>query len=83
LVKHENTIPSKVSKDYTAQIQAQLWVTEREWCDFLSYDPRLICDASYLCERVYRDEAFIKDVSKKVDEFIEKMNEILTKLKGE
>jgi len=26
-----------VPRDYVAQVQGQLWVTGREWCDFMSY----------------------------------------------
>jgi putative phage-type endonuclease len=70
------------SADYKAQIQMQLWVSGREWCDFVSFDPRLNCDASYLQQRVYRDENFIKNMSEKTEQFIEKMNELLTKLTG-
>jgi len=68
------------SKDYYAQIQMQLWVAEREWCDFLSFDPRLDIDASYLLQRVHRDEDFITNMEEKTNRFIEKMNEILTTL---
>jgi len=39
------------SADYKAQIQMQLWVTERKWCDFVSFDPRLDCAAGYLQQR--------------------------------
>jgi putative phage-type endonuclease len=68
------------SKDYTAQIQMQLWVAEREWCDFLSFDPRLDVDASYLLQRVYRDEKFITEMEEKTNQFIETMNELIIKL---
>tara|TARA_R110000744_G_scaffold80450_2_gene157946 strand:+ start:603 stop:1226 length:624 start_codon:yes stop_codon:yes gene_type:complete len=65
------------SADYKAQIQMQLWVTEREWCDFLSFDPRLECDAGYLQQRVFRDEEYIEEMKAKVYAFVEKMNELI------
>ena len=65
------------SADYKAQIQMQLWVTEREWCDFVSFDPRLDCDAGYLQQRVYRDEEYIEEMKTKVYAFVEKMNELI------
>lgn len=68
------------SKDYYAQIQMQLWVAEREWCDFLSFDPRLDVDAGYLLQRVNRDEEFISTMREKTDLFIEKMNELHERL---
>ena len=65
------------SADYKAQIQMQLWVTEREWCDFLSFDPRLECSAGYLQQRVFRDEEYIEEMKTKVYAFVEKMNELI------
>jgi len=71
------------SADYKAQIQMQLWVTEREWCDFLSFDPRLECSAGYLQQRVYRDEEYIEEMKTKVYAFVEKMNELINILTKE
>ena len=71
------------SADYKAQIQMQLWVTEREWCDFLSFDPRLECGAGYLQQRVFRDEEYIEEMKVKVYAFVEKMNELINILTKE
>lgn len=68
------------SADYKAQIQMQLWVTERDWCDFVSFDPRLDCNASYLQQRVYRDEEYIEEMKVKVYAFVEKMNNLIKQL---
>ena len=68
------------SADYKAQIQMQLWVAGREWCDFLSFDPRLDCAAGYLQQRVYRDEKYIEEMECKVFAFVDSMNEIINKL---
>ena len=66
--------------DYIAQIQAQLWVAEREWCDFVSFDPRLDCGASFLIERVNRDHLFISIMEEKTAVFIENMKIALSKI---
>ncbi len=71
------------SADYKAQIQMQLWVTEREWCDFLSFDPRLECSAGYLQQRVMRDEEYIEEMKVKVYAFVDKMNELIKLLTKE
>ena len=68
------------SSDYKAQIQMQLWVTEREWCDFVSFDPRLDCEAGYLQQRVFRDEEYIEEMKTKVYAFVEKMDELIERL---
>lgn len=68
------------SADYKAQIQMQLWIAEREWCDFVSFDPRLDCEAGYLQQRVFRDEKYIEEMEGKVLAFVDTMNEIINKL---
>lgn len=40
---------------YKAQVQGQLWICEREWCDTVSFCP----GAPNALVRVYRDDAFI------------------------
>ena len=68
------------SADYKAQIQMQLWISGRDWCDFVSFDPRLDCEASYLQQRVMRDEEYIKEMQDKVFSFVEKKKELIEKL---
>jgi len=73
----KRALSNDYSSDYKAQIQMQLWVTEREWCDFVSFDPRLECEAGYLQQRVMRDEDYIKEMKEKVNVFVKKMNELI------
>ncbi len=55
--RHTRTVESqKCPDDYYPQVQGGLWVTGRQWCDFISYFPSI----SVEIVRVYRDEAFIK-----------------------
>jgi putative phage-type endonuclease len=70
-------------KDYEAQVQGQLWVTGRKWCDFVSFDPRIDVEASYIQTRVYRDEEYIAKLEEKVTAFVEEMKEMINKLTGE
>ena len=42
----------KPYSDYYDQIQCQLWVSNRKWCDFVSFDPRLDIEAGYIQVRV-------------------------------
>lgn len=76
----KRALSDSYSSDYKAQIQMQLWVSGREWCDFLSFDPRIDCDASYLLERVYRDDDYIAEMEVKTISFVENMLEQLNKL---
>lgn len=70
-------------KEYEAQVQGQLWVTGREWCDFVSFDPRIDVEASYIQTRVYRDEEYIAKLEEKVTAFVEEMKEMINTLTGE
>lgn len=66
--------------EYKAQIQMQLWVSGREWCDFVSFDPRVNGKASYLQERVYRDDEYIEDMKNRIGAFVELMKEKINSL---
>ena len=59
-------IPAK----YITQMQWQLACTERQWCDWVSYDPRLPGSMQLFVKRVHRDDAMIADLEKLVREFL-------------
>jgi putative phage-type endonuclease len=69
--------------DYYDQIQCQLWVSGREWCDFVSFDPRLDIEAGYIQVRVNADIEYIKSMKLKVLAFIEELTKLNNKLLGE
>jgi putative phage-type endonuclease len=52
------------------QVQGQLWVTGRDWVDFVSYDPRFKDPSLRLfVQRIPRNESFIMELSTKVLRF--------------
>lgn len=61
---------------YRAQVQGQLWISEREWCDTLSYNPVM----PYALVRQYRDEEFITALARYVDQFHSMMDDMKEKL---
>jgi putative phage-type endonuclease len=71
------------SCDYKAQIQCQLLVTGRKWCDFVSFDPRLDVGAGYIQHRVYRDDIYISEMNDKVIKFLVEMQKIHSNLTEE
>jgi putative phage-type endonuclease len=74
----ENKIPT----DYYKQIQCQLWVTGRQWCDFVSYDPRLPEDLQLFVHRFDRDEKRIEEIEAAVKQFLTEVNEMIDNIKG-
>lgn len=62
--------------EHVAQVQGQLWVAEREWCDFVSYWPRL----KPFMKRVYRDETTIAKIAAAVSVFENEMVGLLAQI---
>jgi hypothetical protein len=67
---HVETLRSGMDEFHLPQIQGQLWITGADWCDFVSYDPRLPKGLDLHIERVARDDAFIKQLEGEVREFL-------------
>ncbi len=72
-------IEERLPTAYKKQVQGQLWVAEREWVDFISYDPR-VHQKPYFCERVYRDEEYIKELQIKIYMFVSDMQKLMERL---
>lgn len=78
---HLETLASEnVPQKYITQIQWQLACTDREWCDFVSFDPRLPEAMRMFKVRVERDDKFIAEVEKEVEEFLNIVSEKVEKL---
>ena len=74
-------LDGKMPTDYIRQVQSELWMCDRQWCDFISFDPR--CSVRPLFKvRVNRDEKKIEEIKSAVDEFICEMNMIIEKIKA-
>jgi putative phage-type endonuclease len=61
------TIPAK----YITQMQWQMACTGRQWCDFVSYDPRMPESMQLFVHRVPRDDALIAEMETAVAVFLE------------
>lgn len=61
----EVLLSDRVPAEHVAQVQGQLWISGREWCDFVSYWPGL----PLFVKRVERDEAYIATLAAAVAEF--------------
>lgn len=69
-----------VPTTYYKQIQCQLWVTGRAWCDFVSYDPRLPTRNQLFIVRAERDEELIAEMKMEVEKFLTEIDTLITKL---
>jgi putative phage-type endonuclease len=60
---------------YVTQMQWQMACTGRQWCDFISYDPRLPEKMQIFIQRVPRDDAMIANLEKEVTLFLKEMGD--------
>lgn len=67
---HIDTLLSgKIADKYIKQIQWQMACTGTQWCDFVSYDPRVGSDLCLWIKRVDRDQALIDEIEQAVIDF--------------
>jgi putative phage-type endonuclease len=71
------TIPAK----YNTQMQWQMACTGRNWCDFISYDPRVPEKMQLWVKRVERDQKLIDELENDVFNFIEELETKIDALK--
>lgn len=72
------SVPSK----YVTQMQWQMACTERAWCDFVSFDPRLPSDLQMFVQRVERDDDAIAEMEREVETFLADLDAKVAKLMG-
>lgn len=74
----EVILDDKMPPQHLAQVQGQMWVAEREWCDFVSYWPKL----PLFVKRIYRDDKYINEILwPEVDKFFNEMLKLEDKFK--
>jgi hypothetical protein len=80
---HVNTLLTReVPKDYEWQVVGHLLVTGRDWCDFISFDPRMDCKEKLCVIRVERSEARIAELKKRLEIAVETVNGMLERIRG-
>lgn len=74
----EYLLAGKLPTKYFTQVQGQLFVTEKEYADFLSWYPGL----PELLIRVERDEPFIEKLKYELEAFCQELDEVTEKLRN-
>ena len=77
----EYLLSGKIPLKYVKQMQWQMACTERQWCDYVAFDPRLPMELQMKVERVKRDEDMITQLEVYVADFITEMKEKLKQLR--
>ena len=72
------SVPSK----YFLQMQWQMACTGRQWCDFMSFDPRLPEPLQAWITRIERDDEKIEEIESAVRAFLAELDERVDALKS-
>lgn len=72
--------PPCVPAKYHKQIQFQLACTGRQWCDYVSYDPRLPEPMRLFIHRLHRDNFQIRELESCATEFLDELERKLADL---
>lgn len=69
-VIHVQALHGGMPAEHMAQIQGAMWVTGRQWWDFVSFDPRMPEKLQLYTQRIKRDDAYITRLEEEVDRFL-------------
>lgn len=72
-VLESDSVPS----EHVAQIQGQLWISGRQWVDFVSYWPGL----PIFIKRVPRDDSYIERIEKSVIQFNQELAALVSRVR--
>lgn len=78
----ETLLSGSVVGKYVTQIQWQLACTKREWCDFVSFDPRMPATMSTFIKRVPRDPEMIASLESDVTDFLNELRLTVHRLRA-
>ena len=76
----ETYLSKKISKKYIDQMQWQMRCTQRQWCDFVSYDPRLPDHLQLVIIRVNYDADYVQQLESEVISFLHEVAEKFSNL---
>lgn len=78
---HLETLQKGFPEGHKAQVQGCIWITGRQWWDFVSYDCRLKSAGLELyVERIYRDEEYIQSLEQEVTAFLQEVDQTIAAL---
>ena len=80
----ETLVTRKIPQKYIPQMTWQMACTGRNWCDFVSFDPRFPENLQIFIERIEYDPTYVRMLELEVTQFldeVEKKVEILRKMK--
>lgn len=77
---HIDTLLKGMSPEHIPQVQFQLWITGRQWVDFVSFDDRLPEKLQLYVQRIERDDIYIAKLALAVSLFLGEVDELVSQL---
>ena len=78
----ETVLHGKIARSYMLQMQWQMECSGREWCDFVSYDPRLPENIQMCIIRVDKKQEVIDSIKTAVQAFLSELAELENKIRS-
>ena len=76
----QTLLDQKVPEKYNIQMQWQMACTQRQWCDFVSFDPRMAEGLQLFIKRVEFDPVLVASLEKEVIFFLEELQDKIIQL---
>lgn len=76
----ETLMTQEVPSKYVPQIQFQLLVTGRKWCDFVSFNPMFPEHLQLFVRRVFANKEYQEELEAEVKQFLSEVNDVISKL---
>jgi len=76
----QTLLDQKVPEKYNTQMQWQMASTMRQWCDFVSFDPRMAEGLQIFIKRVEFDPIYVAQLEKEVINFLMDVEDKIQKL---
>lgn len=72
----------KIDRKYLLQMHWQMICTGRQWCDFVSFDPRMPMEMQLHVQRVEKDAELCEEITAEVTKFLSELNLIVADLEA-
>jgi len=75
----EHILSGKMPAKHISQVQGLLWVTGRKWCDFVSFDPKVLSKPMFRV-RIEHDKEYFYKLAGEVGIFVGELKEMIRKI---
>lgn len=74
---HMKTWHEGMPEEHIPQVQGNIWINNRSWFDFISYDPRAKPEHRIYIERIHRNERYISNLELNIIEFLKDVEKLI------